>query len=141
MRCEEIMKRDVECLGLDDTVGQAAIRMRDTNIGFLPVCDEAGKVVGTLTDRDIAVRLVAAGDPPTTKANEIMSREVVSCRPADDISVAERLMGDHHKSRILCLDEDGALAGVISLSDIAQHEEGTRAAQTMRDVTAREARL
>ena len=60
MRCEEIMKRDVRTISPDEPVQAAASIMRDTNIGFLPVCDAtSGRVVGTLTDRDIAVRVVA----------------------------------------------------------------------------------
>jgi dimethylhistidine N-methyltransferase len=65
MRCEEIMTREIECVRPDDTAKQAAITMRDENIDFLPVCD-AGKVLRTLTDRDISIRLVAQGKSATT---------------------------------------------------------------------------
>ncbi len=59
MRCEEIMKRDTECVSPTDTIERAAAMMRDANVGFLPVCDAEKRVVGTITDRDIAIRLVA----------------------------------------------------------------------------------
>jgi CBS domain-containing protein len=140
MRCEEIMKHDVECVSPRDTVEDAAIRMRDENVGFLPVCDQSKKVLGTLTDRDIAIRLIAAKKPASTFVEEIMTREVVACRPKDDVREAERLMAKNHKSRIVCVDEEGRLAGVISLSDIAQHERGGRASETLRGVSEREAR-
>ena len=140
MKCEEIMKRDVECVSPRDTVEDAAARMRDENIGFLPVCDESTKVLGTLTDRDIAIRLVAARKPASTSVEDVMTREVVACRPEDDIRDAERAMAKNHKSRILCVDEGGRLVGVISLSDIAQHERGRRASDTLREVSEREAR-
>jgi CBS domain-containing protein len=139
MLCEEIMKRDVECLSLQDTVQIAARKMREANVGFLPICDTTKKVIGTLTDRDIAIRLVADSKPASTKVSDIMTKEVVACRPSEDVSKAEQLMGKNQKSRILCVDDSGKLVGVISLSDIAQRD-GGRVAQTMRDVTAREAR-
>ena len=141
MRCEEIMKQELECAGPEDAVKDAAGRMRDRNVGFLPVCDAAGKVIGTLTDRDIAIRVVAEGKAASTAAREIMTRDVVACRPQDDIEIAERMMGSNHKSRILCIDDAGKLRGVISLSDLAQHDLSPRASQTLRRVSEREARL
>ena len=59
MKCEEVMKSDVTCVSPQDTAEEAACRMRDENVGFLPVCDESRMVLGTITDRDIAIRVVA----------------------------------------------------------------------------------
>jgi CBS domain-containing protein len=140
MRCEEVMKREVECLSPQESVKSAARRMRDQNVGFLPVCDQAGKALGTLTDRDIVVRLAADDRPTSTPVEQIMTREVVACRPDDDIRNAERLMGEKQKSRIMVVDDAGGLVGVISLSDIAQLGQSARVAETMRQVTDREAR-
>jgi CBS domain-containing membrane protein len=67
-----------------------------------------------------------------------MTREVIACGPSDDLSTAQRLMSLHHKSRILVVDENGQLAGVISLSDLVQHA-ADAAAQTLREITSREA--
>jgi CBS domain-containing protein len=139
MLCEELMKREVECVLPHETVQAAARKMVEANIGFLPVCDDSGKVLGALTDRDVTVRLVAAARPATTAVEDIMTHEVVSCAPAADIREAERLMGRNHKSRIICVDDEGRLLGVISLSDIAQHEDDRRTAETVREITAREA--
>jgi CBS-domain-containing membrane protein len=139
MQCKEIMKRDVECLTMQDDVRQAARKMRDENIGFLPVCDDGKKVVGTITDRDIVIRMVADNKPTNTAVKDVMTREIIACRPEDEIHQAQKLMGQHHKSRIMCIDNGGRLVGVISLSDIAQHEQRT-AGQTLREVTTREAR-
>lgn len=141
MRCEEIMKRDVQCISPRDTVEDAACRMRDENVGFLPVCDQSKKALGTLTDRDITVRLVASNKPTSTLVEDVMTREVISCRPQDDIQKAEQLMAQSHKSRIMCLDDSGSLLGVISLSDIAQHESGERASDILRQISEREARF
>ena len=140
MRCEEIMKRDVHCVQPADPVQAAARRMRDANIGFLPVCDSSRKVLGAITDRDIALRIVADGRPPTTAIGDVMTREVVACAPGDDVRRAEELMGKQHKSRMIVADEEWRLLGVISLSDIAQVEHASRASQTMKQVTEREAR-
>jgi CBS domain-containing protein len=139
MQIQEIMKKDVECISPKDTVQAAAKRMRDQGIGFLPVCDNSKKVLGTVTDRDLAIRALANGSPPTTPVQEVMTREVVSCRPEDDLRKVEELMAKNHKSRIMCLDNSGRLVGVISLSDIAQHDQGGRASQTLRQVSEREA--
>jgi CBS domain-containing protein len=138
MLCSEIMKSEIECMSPSDPADLAARKMRDHNVGFLPVCDDALHAVGTLTDRDIAIRLVAQNLPLVTSVGELMSMDVVACRPTDDVRRAEELMGLHRVSRVLCVDEDGTLAGIISLSDIAQHETPIAAAQTLRDVTARE---
>lgn len=139
MLAKEIMKRDVERVSPTDTVRTAAARMRDANVGFLPVCDASDKVLGTLTDRDIAIRLVAEDRPASEPVEQVMTREVVACRPEDDLRVVQERMGAEQKSRILCTDDAGRLLGVISLSDITDHEEADRAAQTMREVTKREA--
>lgn len=140
MRCEDIMKRHVQCALPSDTVQTAAQRMRDDNVGFLPVCDAARRVVGTLTDRDLAVRIVAAGRPPQTPIEEVLTPDVISCRPEDDLHAAQQLMAMHHKSRIVCVDRAGHLAGVISLSDIAQQDTTGRSSQILRDISEREAR-
>src|SRR5205085_2223538 len=135
MQCSMLMKTDVECCTLDQTVEHAARRMAERGIGFIPVCYGQGKVVGTLTDRDIVVRVVAKGFLPSeVKVSDVFSREVVSCSPDDELSVAEALMSKHKKSRIICLDRDESLAGVISLSDVARVETGARAAALLRSV-------
>jgi CBS domain-containing protein len=142
MKCQEIMKRDVEFVLEDSPVLDAARRMRDANIGFLPVSDQANKIVGTLTDRDITIRVAAENRPPASvRAAEVMSRDVVTCRPGSSLEEAERLMGLNQKSRIVITNDEGILEGVISLSDIVDHETHRRAAVTMRQVSARESRL
>jgi CBS domain-containing protein len=138
MRCEDIMKRDIECLRPDETVQSAARKMRDNDIGFLPVCDAAGKVLGTLTDRDITVRVCAENRPiGSTKVMDVMTRQAITSRPSDDITRAEELMARHHKSRMLVCDDSDKLVGIISLSDIAEHDD-EHAADTLRAIAERE---
>jgi CBS domain-containing protein len=134
------MKRDVKCLNMHDTVHTAARAMQDFNIGFLPVCDEQQHVVGTVTDRDLAVRVLGANLTASTPIADVMTRDVVSCRAGDDLHDAEQQMASHRKSRLVIVDDGGRLCGVISLSDIAQFEKSARAADTLRKVSEREAR-
>ena len=137
MLCKEIMKSAIECVSPTDTAEVAAQRMRDHNIGLLPVCDEL-KVIGMLTDRDIATRLVAENQPASTPVRELMTPDVVACRSSDSIEHAEELMGLFRVGRILCVDEDGSLVGLISLSDVAEYESSARVAKTLKDITLRE---
>lgn len=133
------MKRYIEEVRPWDNLHTAARKMRDRDVGFLPVVDEQGQPVGTLTDRDLVVRCLAEDKRPSNVAvREVMSTELVSCGRWDDLRVAEELMARHHKSRILCVGESGGLAGIISLADIAEKEEGAQAVRLMRQVSHRE---
>jgi CBS domain-containing protein len=140
MLCRDVMKGDVRCATTQTTVAQAAALMRDEQIGFLPVCNQVHKVIGTLTDRDIAIRVVADNQSVTDPVERFMSLAVIACRSDEDLSAAQDLMGEMQVSRIVCVNENGQLEGVISLSDIAQLGNGADAAATLRSVTVREAR-
>ena len=113
-------------------------------MGFMPICEKdhgsGHRVVGTLTDRDIVLRVVAyegGRDPRQVRCGEVMSTDPISCKPTDDLSRAEELMALHQISRI-CVCEGDILRGVISLSDVVQAErEG--GAETLRKVSEREA--
>jgi CBS domain-containing protein len=140
LSCVQVMKTNPWTAREDDMVRDVAQMMAEANIGFMPVCDAEGRVVGTLTDRDIVVRVVATGSPPdVARVGQIMSRSIVACRQDDDLLIAERLMEQYQVSRVVVTDEQNVSAGVISLSDIAEHEPPHRAARTLRGVAAREA--
>jgi CBS domain-containing protein len=138
MLVEELMTSEVEVLDVGTSVREAARRMRDLNLGFLPIIDDAQQLVGVLTDRDIALRVVADDRQLDIPVDEVMTEEVISCRPEDDVERAEELMRVNQKARLVCLDEGGRVAGVISLADIAQYDDETRAGSVIADVTARE---
>jgi CBS domain-containing protein len=141
MRCESVMTEDVVYARPSDSVQQAALLMRQENVGFLPVCDESGCVVGTLTDRDLALRVCAEGiAPKQVSVGEVMTPEVVCCLPEDDLTHAERLMADHCKSRIVIVDEAAHLRGIISLADVVLRDSNRHAAHTLRKIVEREAR-
>jgi CBS domain-containing protein len=144
MRCQELMKTDITCCSRDESVFDCATKMNRDNVGFMPICEKehasGHRLIGTLTDRDIVLRVVAfqgGRDPRAVKVGEVMSKNPISCKPADDISRAEELMARNHISR-MCVCEGDILKGVISLSDIVQAErEG--GAETLRKVSEREA--
>ncbi len=133
------MNSDVERLRGADSVQEAAARMRDRDIGFLPVVDAQGIVIGTLTDRDIVVRVLADGGDAATPVSMCMTREVIGCFRSDDVHKAEELMALYQKARVVVLDDRGMLAGVISLSDLARCRDEHEAAETLRDVKSESA--
>jgi CBS domain-containing protein len=137
MRVESIMKQPQSCSD-KDTASDCATLMKERNIGFVPICNGAGQPVGAITDRDLAIRVLAERRSPDTKLGNVMTRDVVCCQIGDDLSAAEQLMRDHHKARMMVCDGGGKLAGVISLSDIVEFEEESTATRTFRDVAARE---
>lgn len=137
MQCHEIMTPEVTSVSEDDAVLVAADRMRRSNLGFLPVVDRNGRLVGTITDRDIALRLVAEDLPSSTAVRAVMTRSVVACRATDGVQQAAELMVDNTVSRVICLDDRGRPVGVLSLSDLAMWED-ERAADTLRRVRERE---
>lgn len=140
MMCQDLMKRDVQCIDTRTSVRRAAEILRDENIGFLPVCDEPRRVLGTITDRDIAIRVVAEGQDIDQPVAKFVSPRAIACRSKDDLAYAQELMSHEKVSRILCVNESDELEGVLSLSDIAQVEQGERASATLRNISEREIR-
>lgn len=141
MQVQEIMTAEPVCFRESDLVMEIARRMRELNIGFVPICDEQGRPVGAVTDRDIAIR-VAAEDKKASRvhAREIMSHESVTCRDSEVVARAEAIMAEHHKSRLMVVDEDGRLVGVLSLADLFTTAADLRALETLQRIAEREAR-
>lgn len=139
MLCKNVMKTDVTHVTPEESARSAAALMRDEEIGFLPVVDSAKHVIGVVTDRDLVVRLLADGRDVETAVSEAMSDEVVAVMPDDDVRVAAARMATTQRGRIVVLDDQGALAGVISLSDVVGVLGGIDAAAMVHDVVHREA--
>jgi CBS domain-containing protein len=114
--------------------------MRDHGVGFVPVVDGSGHVIGTVTDRDLAIRVLANESSPRMPVESVMSTRVLTCKPWDPLAHAEERMMRYKKSRIVCVDEWDRPVGVISLSDIADVERGMRSGEVLRSITQREAR-
>lgn len=139
MHCRDLMTAPVFACRDDETVDRCAQLMRDVGIGFVPIVDAESKVVGVVTDRDLAVRVLADSKPAATRVGEVMSTEIVSCNSDEYLDVAEQRMVNAAVSRIVVLAAYGRLEGVISLSDIARVEYGDRATRVLRQIAAREA--
>jgi CBS domain-containing protein len=139
MLCTDVMKKNVVACSEGDSLHWCAQLMRDWKIGFLPVVDGRNRIIGILTDRDIAVRGVAENKPAFTEAREVMTNDPITCRADDTLRLAEDKMVAARKSRIAIVDEAGHCTGVISLSDIAQAENRRRTGELVRAVTRREA--
>ena len=136
MWIRDIMTRNVECVWPDDTLQEAALKMKELDVGPMPVCDY-DRVVGMLTDRDITVRAVAEGrDPRSTRVRDVMTRNVVSCSEDDAVEEAARLMQERQIRRLLVLDRDKRLIGIVSLGDLAaEAEDPYRMAEVLQDVS------
>ena len=120
MKLSEIMTHNVEIVHPNDTLQMAARKMRDRNIGFLPVYD-AGELVGVLTDRDIIVRALTKGvDPKSMLTRDLITSPAIFCFEDQSIDDATDLMHDNQVRRIVILKRGNReLAGVISLGDLA----------------------
>jgi CBS domain-containing protein len=121
---------------------EAATMMSDGNVEFLLVCSlSTGKVLGTMSDREIAIRLVASEMSPRVIAGELAMPETVFCRISTDVKQTLRLMREDRAARLLCVDESGRLAEVQSLSDIGnkvpKSAAGMSAAEPPRPATSK----
>lgn len=118
-RMTDVMTRIVAIVPPDLTVRETAARMRDQNVGCFPVC-EAGSVVGMITDRDLALRVFAEGrNPDSTMVQDVMSREIISCEPADRLEDVLELMARWKVRRIPVISNDGQLVGMVTLGKAA----------------------
>ena len=119
MEVKEIMTQGVDTIAPDATVKDAAQKMQQLDIGPVPVCD-GERLMGMLTDRDITIRVVAAGcDPATTKVREVMTPDVVYCFEDQDAQEAARVMERHQIRRLPVLNRNKWLVGIVSLGDLA----------------------
>lgn len=109
--------------------------MRDVGVGFLPVLDELGQVVGSLTERDITLRFVADALPSSTPVSAIMNSSVPTCRARDDLFAAQMIMRERHVCRLVFLADAGLPVGVLTLTDVARNEDGFLLAKTVRGAT------
>ena len=119
MLCKDVMSYDIKSIGRESNVMEAAQMMKQFNVGLLPV-SENGILVGVLTDRDIAIRAVAAGmNPQEMTVGETMTPNFVVCYEDQSLDEAARLMEDQQMRRILVVNRNKELVGVLSLGDLA----------------------
>jgi CBS domain-containing protein len=120
MQVKDIMTSGVECIAPTATLREAAQRMRELDIGPLPVCGEDDRLAGMITDRDIAIRAVADGlDPGMAKVGDVMSPNIIYCYEDQDISDAAHMMEQNQIRRLVVLNRGMQLVGIVSLGDLA----------------------
>jgi CBS domain-containing protein len=117
---QDIMTRDVQTISSQETIQRAAQLMDELNVGAIPVLD-GDKLVGMVTDRDITVRSVAAGqDPRSAKVTDVMSKDVRTCTAGQSVAEVLSQMGDKQIRRLPVVDEQsGKVIGIVSLGDVA----------------------
>lgn len=119
MKVNEIITHDPEVIRPETALIEAAQKMKSMDIGMLPVCD-GDRLVGVITDRDIAVRGVAQGyDPKTARVQEIMTPEVIYCFDDEDVKEAAKKMEEKQVRRLPVLNREKRLVGIVSLGDLA----------------------
>ncbi|HKJ09068.1 MAG TPA: CBS domain-containing protein [Gammaproteobacteria bacterium] len=119
MQVRELMTTDFHLVAPDASVQEAARLMRDLDVGMIPVGD-GRQLVGTVTDRDIAVRAVAEGrDPAVTAVKHIMSGDIVYCYDDDDVDGAARAMEARRIRRLVVVNHENQPVGIVALADIA----------------------
>ncbi len=134
MRVSEAMTRDVCVARPDHTIEEAARMMLAIDVGLLPVGDD-DRLLGMISDRDIAVRGIGAGKGPATAVGEIMSPDVRYCFADEDTAHVARNMGELQVRRLPVVDRDKRLVGILSLADVASHEnDGRRAGNALREI-------
>ena len=141
--CRDIMTRELITAAPDATIAAVALLMRDEDTGIIPIVEaeangKDAKLLGVVTDRDIVVRVIAAGhDPATTLAREVMSQQLHTAQPGDRVIEVIRKMGDKQVRRIPVTDEVGYLRGIISMADIALETEVDRElAEALEDISS-----
>jgi CBS domain-containing protein len=132
---KETMTSNPCSIDADKPVSYAAKMMRDEDVGLAPIV-EGDRLIGTLTDRDIATRVVAEGrDPETTTVREVASQDIVTIDPQQDLDEALRLMAQHQVRRLPVVEEDGRLVGVVAQADVAQQADPTQTGRMVEDIS------
>jgi CBS domain-containing protein len=134
MKVSEVMTRDVQTVRPDQTAREAASFMLRADAGSIPVTD-GGRLVGMITDRDIAVRGVAEGHGPDTRVSELMTNDIVSVRESDDTDDVAVRMSEAQVRRLPVIDDQERLCGIVSLGDLTQQGEDDAAEQALEGVT------
>ena len=121
-KCKTIMTKDPACCLPSDSVAKVAKMMREENYGSIPVIEneQTRKLLGIVTDRDLALKVVAEGrDVKASKISDVMTQKVVNCRAKDDIQIALDKMSKNQLRRIIIVNKDHKVLGIIAQADVA----------------------
>ena len=132
---KEVMTPSPTTVAPGASVVDAARTMRERDTGIVPVV-ENGKLIGTVTDRDIVVRLIAEGrDPGSATVREIASTDLVTVDPQQELDEGLRLMAQHKVRRLPVVEEDGRLVGIVSQADVARQEDDARTGEVVEQIS------
>ena len=132
---KDVMTSDPCTIDAGKSVAYAAKMMRDEDVGVAPIV-ESDKLMGMLTDRDIAIRVVAEGkDPELVTVREVASKQVVTIDPQQDLGEALRIMAKHQVRRLPVVEEDGTLVGVVAQADVAREGDDKETGQLVQEIS------
>ena len=135
MQVKEVMHRGVEWAAPDTPVSEIAKKMRNLDIGAIPVCDQ-DRLIGMVTDRDIVCRAIANGrDVSTLTARDVMSEGIVYCRDSEDLEDAIHIMEDKQIRRMPAVDKDDRMVGMLSLGDLSHGASQQLSGEVLRAVS------
>jgi len=138
-KCKDVMTQDPVCCFPTDTVSHAAQLMKDEDVGSIPVIEneQTMKLVGILTDRDLALQVVATErDAKSMQVEDVMTYDVITCRAGDDVQKAVEAMSQHQLRRIPVIDADHRIVGIISQADVAtQVERSDEVAEMVKEIS------
>ena len=139
MNCADVMTKDPACCAPSDNASRVAKIMKTEDVGSIPVCEsrQNRKLLGIVTDRDLAIHVVAEGrDPNSTLVQDVMTKDPVTCSPQDDIQKVLDAMQSHKVRRIPVVDRGGQLAGIVAQADIAtRHDQPAKTAETVGEIS------
>ena len=139
MKCKEMMTQKVVCCLPDDKVAKVAKKMKKADIGSVPIVEdmEKKKLIGIITDRDLALKVIGKGrKPQSTKIKKVMTKNVVTCLANDDLQKALDLMAENQLRRIPVVDKNNRVVGVISQADIAiRLNQAEKTAEVIKDIS------
>jgi CBS domain-containing protein len=131
----DVMTPDPRTIDSTGSAVDAARLMRDEDVGLIPIV-ESDRLVGTVTDRDIAVRIVAEGRSPTdTRVADVASRELVTIDPEQSLDEALRLMAKHRVRRLPVVEEDGKLVGIVAQADVAKRATAAKTGEVVEKIS------
>jgi len=134
-KIKEAMTANPRTVTADSTVAEAARLMRDEDAGIIPIT-EGERLVGVVTDRDIAIKVAAEGkDAQATKVSEIAASNLVTIDPQQDLDEALKLMAKHQVRRLPVVEEDGKLVGILAQADVARHADPERTGKVVEEIS------
>jgi CBS domain-containing protein len=134
-KIRDFMTANPFTIDADKSVAYAAKMMKDEDVGLAPIV-EGDRLIGTVTDRDIAIRVVAEGkDPESTAVREIASKQLVTIDPDQDLDEALRLMAQHQVRRLPVVEEDGRLVGVVAQADVAREADEAMTGHVVEEIS------